>query len=163
MRYLTLIAILLALAGCSTNELSYVSIRNNTDVPIYALPYASDYSEGDWIPPGATDEFYSIACDCLDGYEYFSYYYDSLIVKFGEEQIDPVKFYKTGKTVNYDPTLNPFTNPSMWRSHEFEQSLETTSLESNEKTHIMEHYFPIDVDKIKSLSDTVRAELNPAS
>ena len=163
MRCLAGIAILLILAGCSRDDLSYVSIRNDTGIPIYALPYASDFTEGDWIEPGATNEFYSIACDCLDGYKYFSYYYDSLIVYVKDLEKLPVKFYKNGKTVNYDPTLNPFTNPDMWQSHEFEQNLKTSNFEGTEKKHILEHFFPIDADKIKSLNDTLRYQLNPAS
>jgi len=163
MRNLTLTVIILLFVGCARNELSYVSIKNDTGVPIYALPFAADYTEGDWIAPGATEEFYSIACDCLDGFRYFSYYYDSLIVFIGDEQAHPVRFYKTGRTVNYDPTLNPFQNEDVWRTREFEQSLKSSGLEGNERTHIMEHYFTIDVTKIKSLSDTITAELNPAS
>lgn len=162
MRRLVWIIVFFLLVGCSDDDLSYISIRNNTIIPIYALPYAAEYTNGEWIQPGLTDEFYSINCDCLDGYEYFSSFYDSLIIYIQGHDEDPVKFYKNGHTVNYDPTLNPFTNPEVWNLHEFERHLEGSSFESLEEKRIVEHYFSLETDHVKSLADTLMYELNPA-
>jgi hypothetical protein len=162
MRRLVWIIVFFLLVGCSNDDLSYISIRNNTSIPIYALPYAAEYTNGEWIQPGLTDEFYSINCDCLDGYEYFSFFYDSLIIYIQGYDEDPVKFYKNGRTVNYDPTLNPFTNPEVWNLHEFERHLEGSSFESLQEKRIFEHYFSLETDHVKSLSDTLIYELNPA-
>ena len=118
MRRLGWLIVFFVLVGCSDDNLSYISIRNETSIPIYALPYTAEYTNGEWIQPGLTDEFYSINCDCLDGFEYFSFYYDSLIIYIKDHDEKPVKFYKDGTTVNYDPTLNPFTNPEVWKLHE---------------------------------------------
>ncbi len=117
------IGILVLSYGCMDEELSYISIHNDTGISIYALPYSSEFTDGDWIQPGFTNEFYSISCDCLDGYDYFSFYYDSLIVYIKDHDDDPIKFYKDGTTINYDPTLNPFTNPEVWLTLEFDQEL----------------------------------------
>ena len=65
--------------GCETNELTWISIKNDTAIPIYVMPYSSDFTNADWIQPGVSDDFYSLNCDCLDGFTYFSHYYDSLI------------------------------------------------------------------------------------
>jgi hypothetical protein len=154
MKDLIRISLLFLLAGCTNEELSYVSIRNDTDIPIYALPYSAEYTEGEWIEPGVTDEFYSIKCDCLDGFEYFSFYYDSLIVYLKDLDEHPVKFFKNGKTINYDPTLNPFTNPDVWRSR---------ILNGADHNLIQEHYFPIKAKYVKSLGDTLNFRLNPSS
>jgi hypothetical protein len=35
------------MAGCASDDLSQIAIRNMTDVPIYALPYSSDFTDGD--------------------------------------------------------------------------------------------------------------------
>jgi hypothetical protein len=153
---------LLLLVGCSNNEMSWISIQNDTSIPIYALPYTSAYTSGDWIHPGFSGEFYSINCDCLDAYEYFSFYYDSVIIYIKGYDHDPVKFFKDGKTVNYDPTLNPFTNPGVWKSHEIERNLPTNGSEGHEMRQIMEHFFSIKTESVKSLADTVMYELNPA-
>jgi len=163
MRILFWIGIFIFLTGCMDNELSYISIRNDTGIPIYALPYTAEYTSGEWIQPGFTGEFYSINSDCLDAFDYFSFYYDSLIVYIKDYDDKPVKFYKNGKTVNYDPTLNPFTNRDMWLSQEFEQDLPGTGLESTERTHILEHFFSIESENVKSLGDTLHFRLNPAS
>jgi hypothetical protein len=156
------IVILFWLVGCTQDDLSYISIRNDTSIPIYALPYTSDYTDGGWIQPGVTDEFYSISCDCLDGYGYFSFYYDSLIIYIKDQEEDPVKFYKDGRTVNYDPTLNPFTNPEVWKSHEFDKNVPGSSFQTLEEKHIFEHFFTIDPQNVKSLADTLINPLNPA-
>jgi hypothetical protein len=148
--------------ACSSNDLSYISIRNDTELPIYALPYSSEFTDGNWIQPGVTDEFYSINCDCLDGYAYFSFYYDSLIIYIKDHDDEPVKFYKDGSTVNYDPTLNPFTNPDVWNTHSFERHVSGSSFETMEEKRIMEHYFAIEPESVKSLADTLTHELNPA-
>lgn len=161
MRLVSLIAFLLLIAGCSDKDLSYVSIRNDTGIPIYALPYTSEYTEGEWIEPGATDEFYSINSD-LNGYNYFSFYYDSLIVHMLDHDGEPVKFYKDGTTINYDPTLNPFTNSEVWDSRGFYQDLPSATFDGLEKKFILEHFFTIDANSIKSLGDTLTFELNPA-
>ena len=152
------------LAGCVNDDLTWISIRNQTEVPIYALPYSSDFTNGDWIPPGGMDEFYSINCDCLDPFAYFSFYYDSLIVLMKDFEKYPIKFYQDGTTVNYDPTLNPFTNPNVWRTKEFDRALSSgSSGGTNQQKHIIEHYFSVSTDFIKSLSDTIVQELNPAT
>ena len=160
-----LVWILMVLLGvaCSADEQSWISIRNETEVPIYALPYSSDYTEGEWIQPGVVDNFYTLNSDGLDGFEYFSFYYDSLIVYLEDRDDEPVKFYQDGTTVNYDPTLNPFVNPDVWKSRNFDRTLPVNNLYESEEKTIFEHYFSIQADKIKSLSDTVFRELDPAS
>ncbi len=126
-------------------------------IPIYAISYSSDYSDGDWIQPGVYDEFYSISIDHLNGYEYFSVYYDSLIVFLKDHEDQPVKFYKDGKTINYDPRLNPFTNPDVWQTRAFNRHLPGSSFESLEEKQIYEDYFSIEVIKNHF---TVRLHLN---
>ncbi len=163
MRSFIWISLLFVLAGCANEDLSLISIRNQTDVPIFTQPFSSDFTDGDWILPGAIDEFYSINCDCIDGFGYFSFYYDSLIVYMEGLDEYPIKFYQDGTTVNYDPTLNPFTNPDVWRTREFDTTPQKASLNtSNQEQHIWDHYFCINADYIKSLADTVLQELNPA-
>ena len=158
------IIVLVLLAGCMNDELSWISIRNQTEVPLYALPYSSDFTEGEWIPPGEADEFYSINCNCLDPFGYFSFYYDSLIIVMKDFEDDPIKFYKDGTTVNYDATFNPFTNPNVWKTKEFDLSkTEGPPDLAYDSKHIFEHYFSISTCFIKSLSDTIVLELNPAS
>jgi hypothetical protein len=162
MRIVSLISLLLLMVGCSDKDLSYVSIRNDTGIAIYALPYTSEYTEGEWIEPGATDEFYSISSNSLNGYEYFSFYYDSVVVLIKDHEEEPVKFYKDGTTINYDPTLNPFTNPEVWDTQGFYDDLPSSIFDGFEKKHILEHFFSIDASSIKSLGDTLTFELNPA-
>ncbi|MEN8156715.1 MAG: hypothetical protein ABFS10_07180 [Bacteroidota bacterium] len=152
MRKLIWIIGLFLLAGCGDDDYSCISIHNDTGIPIYALPYTSEHTDGDWIQPGVTDMFYSINCDCLDGYDYFSFYYDSLIIHLKGYNDDPVKFFKDGTTVNYNPTLNPFTNAEVWNSHKVD-----------EDRLLNEHFFSIEADQVKSLGDTLYFELNPAS
>jgi hypothetical protein len=163
MRRLIWLGVLILLAGCSNDEQSWISIRNGTDLAIYALPYSSEFSNGAWIQPGSMDDFYSIECDCLDGFSYFSFYYDSLIIYLEGFDEQPVKFYKNGSAVNYDATLNPFTNPDVWKKREFNRYLPGSSLNTLEEKHIFEHYFSINAASVKSLSDTVRMDLHPAS
>jgi len=156
------IFLLFLLAGCDNDDLTWISIRNITDIPIYAQPYSAEFTDGDWIVPGGLDEFYSINCDCLDGFDYFSFYYDSLIIYMKDNDENPIKFYKDGSTVNYDPTLNPFTNPKVWRNREFDLNLPSGSFNSDlQEKHISEHYFCIDAEHIKSLANTDHQELNP--
>jgi hypothetical protein len=162
MRGLVLIVLVFLLAACSSDELSRISIRNDTTIPIYVLPYSSDFSNGDWIQPGVVDDFYSLDCDCLDGFEYFSFYYDSLIVYLKDREDTPVKFYKDGSTINYDPTLNPFINEEVWKTRNYDRHLEGSAFNTLEEKHIYEHYFSIEAESIKSLSDTVTLELEPA-
>jgi len=163
MKGIAFVLLLVILAGCVNDDLSWMSIRNQTDVPIYALPYSSEFTNGDWIAPGRTEDFYSINCDCLDPFDYFSFYYDSLIIIMKDHEKDPIKFYQDGKTVNYDPTLNPFTNPDVWRTKEFDQTYSTGLFGSSSlQAHIFEHYYSISADYVKPLSDTIFGELNPA-
>ena len=158
-----LVLISAVLSGCQTDELSYISIRNQTEMPIYALPYSSDFSDGDWIQPGFMDEFYSINCDCLDGFKYFSFYYDSLIISIKDHEDEPIKFYKDGTAINYNPLLNPFTNPDVWRTKTSERSLPGKFLKSNyENREVIEHYFCIDSEYIQSLKTVEVKELNPS-
>ena len=162
MRGVAIIFLVFLLAGCSNDELSWISIRNDTSIPIYVLPYSSDYTDGEWIQPGIVDDFYRLNGDFLDGFAYFSFYYDSLIVFLKDREETPVKFYKDGTTVNYDPTLNPFINRDVWKSRNFDTHLSGSSFNTLEEKHIFESYFCIDGEKIKSLSDTITMELHPA-
>lgn len=155
MRFLTFISLLSLLVGCDNNDLSYLSICNETPLPIYAISYTSDYSDGDWIPPGVYDEFYSIGIDHLNGYEYFSAYYDSLVVFLKDYDDYPIKFYSDGRTINYDPELNPFTNPDVWQTHAFNRRVPGSSFESLEEKQITENYFSIEKSKIISLPDSI--------
>lgn len=163
MKRIAWIIILFLLVGCTDDNLSYISLRNETSIPIYALAYASEYSDGEWIEPGVIDDFYSISVDGMDGYEYFTFYYDSLIIYIKDHDDDPVKFFKDGTTVNYNPTLNPFTNPDVWSSRKFDRQMRGSAFESLDEKHILEHYFSIEAENIKSLLDTLVYDLNPAS
>ena len=162
MRAVAILFLFFLLAGCNNDELSWISIRNDTSIPIYVLPYTSDYSYGEWIQPWVSDDFYSLNCDCLDGFTYFSFYYDSLIVIMKDAEETTIKFYKDGTTLNYDPTLNPFINPDVWKSRSFDRHLSSTSFNTLEEKHIFDTYFCIDAQSIKSLSDTITMELHPA-
>ena len=163
MKGLAGVLLLFLMVGCGNDDLSLIAIRNLTEVSIYTQPYSSEFTDGEWIEPGGLDEFYSINCDCLDGFEYFSFYYDSLIVILKDHVDEPIKFYKDGTTVNYDPTLNPFTNPDVWRIREFDQFIsESSGNLAHQEKHIYEHYFSIIEENIKSLTDTIVQELNPA-
>lgn len=163
MRGLSLLLLIFVMAGCSNDDLSWISIRNGTSIPIYALPYSADYTNGEWIQPGVSDDFYSLNCDYLDGFAYFSFYYDSLIVFLKNHEETPIRFYKNGTTINYDPTLNPFINRDVWKTHNFEKHLSGSSFNTLEEKHIFEHYFSIDTEKVKFLSDTITQELHPAN
>ena len=151
MRGITVIILFIFLAGCYNDDQSWVSIRNDTTIPIYALPYSSDFANGEWIAPGGSDDFYSLNCDYLDGFKYFSLYYDSLIVYVKDHEGTPIKFYKDGTTLNYDAALNPFINPDVWKFRDFDRHVSGSSLNTLEEKHIFEHYFSIDPDCIKSL------------
>ena len=109
MRGFIWILALIVMAGCANESQSWISIKNETTIPIYVLPYSSDFTNADWIQPGVSDDFYSISCDCLDGFKYFSFYYDSLIIHMEDHDDEPIKFYKDGTTVNYNPALNPLS------------------------------------------------------
>jgi hypothetical protein len=146
------IIVLMALFGCTNNDVTWISIKNGTTIPIYTLPYSSDFTNAEWIQPGVTDDFYSITCDCLDGFTYFSFYYDSLIVLLKDHEDDPIKFYKDGTTVNYDPALNPFINADVWHTKDFDRNLKSSGINTLEEKHIFEYYFCIEGAKIKSLS-----------
>lgn len=162
MRTVSAILLLILLAGCADDELSWISIQNGTTTPIYALPYSADFTDGEWIQPGVADDFYSISCDCLDGFAYFSFYYDSLIIYLKDHEEDPIKFYKDGSAINYDPVLNPFTNPDVWEIRDFEKHVPGSSIESLQEKHIFEHYFSVSPENVDFLCDTVLNELNPA-
>ena len=140
------------LAGCHNDELTWISIKNGTTSPIYALPYSSDFTNGEWIQPGVSDEFYSINCDCLDGFAYFSFYYDSLIVYLKDHGDDPIKFYQDGTTINYDPALNPFINEEVWCTHDFDRHLSGSAFNTLDEKHITEYYFTVDAACVKSIS-----------
>lgn len=152
MRILSIILVLSALMGCNNDEFSYISVRNQTPAPIYVLPFASGYSDGDWIQPGLSDEFYSIGVDHLNGYEYFCLYYDSLIVYIKDQENDPVKFYSDGTTINYDPSLNPFTNPDMWTSRNYNEYGTGPEYSSSEEKVVNDDYFEIDANSITSFT-----------
>ena len=152
MRNLTWIVLMLMATGCANDDLSWISIRNQTEVPIFAQPYSSEFAKSDWIPPGGMNEFYSINCDCLDAFEYFSFYYDSLIVYLQDHEEEPIKFYPDGSTVNYDPKLNPFINPNVWRTRELDNHIP--------EKHISEHYFSITAEHIISLAGTGAGNLD---
>ena len=159
MRGFIWIVVLIAFSGCGKNDLTWISIKNDTAIPIYVLPYSDEFTNADWVQPGVSEEFYSISCDCLDGYSYFSFYYDSLIVHMKDHDGDPIKFYKDGTTVNYDPELNPFVNPDVWRTKDFERAVLGTVFNANEEKHIYEYYFCIKEESVKSLR--VDAVSNP--
>ena len=163
MRRIVILFLFFLLAGCNNDELSWISIRNDTSIPIFVLPYTSDYTYGEWIQPYVSDEFYSLNCDCLDGFTYFSFYYDSLIIYMKDLEETTIKFYKDGTTLNYDPTLNPFINRDVWKSRSFDRNLSSTSFNTLEEKHIFDHYFCIEAESIKSLSDTITSELHPAN
>jgi len=162
MRAFSVLVILFLLAGCADEELSWISIQNETSIPIYALTYSSDLSDGDWIQPGVADDFYSINCDCLDGFEYFSFYYDSLVIYMKDLENEPIKFFKDGSSINYDPLLNPFINPDVWQTRDLEKHVPGSFFESSDDIHIFDHYFSIDAENIESLHDTIPGELDPA-
>jgi hypothetical protein len=145
------IVVFLAMVGCNSDDVTWISIRNETMIPIYALPYSSEFTNPGWIQPGVTDDFYSLSCDCIDGFNYFSFYYDSLIVLLEDDQ-NPIKFYKDGTTINYDPRFNPFTNPEVWHSTDFYRTVEGSAIYTLEEKHVFEYYFCIEQDHVKSLS-----------
>lgn len=159
MRGFVWLVVLISLTGCANNELTWISVKNDTTIPIYVLPYSADYTNADWIQPGVSDDFYSINCDCLDGFEYFSHYYDSLIVLMEGHEDDPIKFYKDGTSVNYDPELNPFINPDVWKVKDFDRAVSGSAFNTVEEKHIYEHYFSIREEHVKSLS--MEDELDP--
>ena len=152
MRGFIWIIVLIALSGCAKNDITYISIKNETAIPIYVLPYSAEFTNADWIQPGVSDDFYSINCDCLDGYSYFSLYYDSLIVLMQDHDDDPIKFYKDGTTVNYDPELNPFVNQDVWRTTDFKKGVTGSAFNTIEEKHVYEYYFSIKEENVKSLS-----------
>jgi len=161
MRIALFVFIALMLGACAQDDYSAMGIRNKTEVPIFALPYVADYTSGAWIQPGLTDDFYTIDCDCLDGYDYFSFYYDSLVIFLEGMETHPIKFFKDGSTVNYDPTKNPFTNQDVWVSWEYD-GIEPGNQESVKQRSYTEHFFVIETSAVKILSDTLWTELNPA-
>ena len=143
---------LFAFSGCANNELTWISVKNDTSIPIYVLPYSAGFANADWIQPGVSDDFYSINCDCLDGFTYFSFYYDSLIVLIEDHYGDPIKFYKDGTTVNYDSKLNPFINPDVWYTKDIQKAGSGSAFNTLEEKHIYEFYFCIKEESVKSLS-----------
>lgn len=159
MKGFTWVIVLFILTGCANDELSWISIKNDTTIPIYVLPYSSEFTNADWIQPGVSDDFYSINCNCIDGFAYFSFYYDSLIVHLKDHDGDPIKFYKDGTTINYDPELNPFINKDVWETHDFDRTLTGSAFNTLEEKHIIEHFFRIKKEHVKSLS--VETESDP--
>jgi len=152
MRGFIWILVLLSLSGCANDTQSWISIKNETPFPIYALPYSSEYSNADWIPPGVSDDFYSINCDCLDGFKYFSFYYDSLIILMEDHDKEPIKFYQDGTTVNYNPALNPFINEDVWKVQVFDKDVYGSAVNTTEEKQIYEYYFCIEEEHVKSLN-----------
>lgn len=157
------IFVFVLLVGCTSDELSSISVRNLTDIPLYVQPYSSNVSDGDWIQPGLMEDFYSINCDCLNGFRYFSFYYDSLIIRIKDMEDQPIKFYKDGTTINYDPTMSPFTNPDVWRVRESQSEMPRKVIKSNYSDRIViNHYFCISPELIKSMKTVEVKELTPA-
>lgn len=152
MRGLLIAISIIFLAGCNNDELTWISVKNGTGTPIYVLPYSEDFTNGDWIQPGVSDEFYSINCDCLDGFSYFTTYYDSLIVYLKDQGDNPIKFFKDGTTINYDEGLNPFTNKDVWLTHSFDKHLSGSVFSTLEEKHIFEYYFTVDAASVKSIN-----------
>ena len=95
--------------------------------------------------------FVFVLSDCLDGFTYFSHYYDSLIILMEDYEDEPIKFYKDGTTINYDPELNPFINPDVWKIKDFERAVSGSAFNTLEEKHIYEHYFRIREEYVKSL------------
>ena len=157
MKGILLVVTILILTGCNNDDLTWISIKNGTGTPIYALPYSTDFANGDWIQPGISEEFYSIDCE-LDGFEYFSLYYDSLIVYLKDQGEDPIKFFKDGTTLNYDPALNPFINREVWLIRNLERHLSGPVFDNLEEKHIFEYYFTVDASSVKSI--TINQELS---
>lgn len=151
MRGFIWILVLIALSGCASDEQSWISIKNDTSIPIYVLPYSSDFANPDFIQPGVSDDFYALDCDCLDGFTYFSAYYDSLVVLMEDHDGDPIKFYKDGTTINYNSALNPFINKDVWKVKDFTKAVSGSSFNTLEEKHIYEHYFCIEEENVKSL------------
>lgn len=154
MKILTFIFALTILLGCSNEEYSYLSVRNKTTSPIYVLPYTSNFSDGDWIEPGITDEFYTISVEHLNGYEYFCTYFDSVIIYVKDYEDYPVKFYSDGTTLNYNPELNPFINPEVWKTRDFNELMPGNAFQSIKEKEVNEDYFIIDSLSIVSLTST---------
>jgi hypothetical protein len=152
MRGFIWILALIALAGCANDAQSWISIKNETTIPIYVMPYSSDYANADLIQPGVSDDFYTLDNDCLDGFTYFSFYYDSLVVLMEDHDEDPIKFYKDGTTINYNPALNPFINKDVWKVKDFERAVTGSAFNTLEEKHIYEHYFCIEQENVKSLA-----------
>ena len=88
----------------------------------------------------------------MDGFTYFSFYYDSLIVYLRDHEEDPIKFYKDGTTINYNPELNPFINKDVWLTHHFDRHLSGSAFNTLEEKHIFEHYFTVDAASVKSIN-----------
>jgi len=154
MKNLAFIIALTTILGCSNEEYSYLSVRNKTTSPIYVLPYTSDFSDGDWIEPGITDEFYSIGIEHLNGYEYFITYFDSVIIYVKDYEDYPVKFFSDGTSLNYDPELNPFINPEVWNTRDFNELMPGTAFQTIKEKEVNEDYFIIDSASIISLTTT---------
>ena len=52
----------------------------------------------------------------------------------------------------YDPELNPFINPDVWYTKEFERASSGSAFNTLEEKHIYEYYFCIKEESVKSLS-----------
>ncbi len=69
---------------------------------------------------------------------------DSLIVFLKDHEDVPIKFYKDGTTVNYDPDYNPFTHKEVWQVQDFEWHIANSGFTGQEENHVFEHYFIIE-------------------
>lgn len=162
MRKFTLPLLLILVAACSYEDMACISIGNNTGIPIFSLPYSEEYTNGEWIQPGSINEFYTLNNDQLDGFEYFSYYYDSLVIHIKGQDNRPVKFYKDGRTINYNPELNPFINPNVWKVRKNSVNPSGSAFEGFEEKKMVEHYFTISANNVLSLSDSIASQSEPA-
>jgi hypothetical protein len=68
-----------------------------------------------------------------------------------DHEDNPIKFYKDGTTINYDPELNPFINPDVWKTKDFDRAVTGTAFNTLEEKHIYEFYFCVEEECVKSI------------
>ena len=61
--------------------------------------------------------------------------------------------------MNYNPELNPFVNPDVWKVKDFDRAVSGSASSTLEEKHIYEHYFSIRQEHVKSLN--VEDKLDP--